>query len=103
MDETSVSESKYNESQYQTEKPVVETGSKSKRGDQSEMKIKMPKKHWNELDKYIELLLDSKQTDESVFVYLVQNDENNPYDLKVCAYQERKENKYYTLSSKGIT
>ena len=31
------------------------------------------KKTWSELDKYIELLLDSKQTDQSVFVYLNPN------------------------------
>jgi hypothetical protein len=40
------------------------------------------KKTWSELDKYIELLLDSKQTDQSVFVYLNPNpNTSNPYDL----------------------
>lgn len=39
------------------------------------------KKTWSELDKYIELLLDSKQTDQSVFVYLNPNSDGNPYDL----------------------
>jgi hypothetical protein len=40
------------------------------------------KKTWSELDKYIELLLDSKQTDQSVFVYLNPNrSTSNPYDL----------------------
>ena len=62
------------------------------------------RKEWSELDKYIELLLDSKQTDQSIFVYLKPDKENpNPYDLKVCTYQERIEDKYYTLSGKGIT
>lgn len=42
------------------------------------------KKTWSELDKYIELLLDSKQTDQSVFVYLNPNANGNPYDLQVC-------------------
>jgi len=42
------------------------------------------KKSWSELDKYIELLLDSKQTDQSVFVYLKPNTNGNPYDLQVC-------------------
>ena len=42
------------------------------------------KKQWSELDKYIELLLDSKQTDQSVFVYLNSTENNNPYDLMVA-------------------
>jgi len=42
------------------------------------------KKTWSELDKYIELLLDSKQTDQSVFVYLNPSPDGNPYDLTVC-------------------
>jgi Fe-S-cluster formation regulator IscX/YfhJ len=50
------------------------------------------KKTWSELDKYIELLLDSKQTDQSVFVYLNPNPEtSNPYDLSVCQYHDRDE------------
>ena len=61
------------------------------------------KKTWSELDKYIELLLDSKQTDQSVFVYLNPSSEGNPYDLQVCQYHDRNEQKYYTLSAKGIT
>lgn len=44
------------------------------------------KKQWSELDKYIELLLDSKQTDQSVFVYLNPNANGNPYDLLVVQY-----------------
>ena len=62
------------------------------------------KKSWSELDKYIELLLDSKQTDQSVFVYLLPNNNGNPYDLLVCQYHDlKRESKYYTLSAKGIT
>ena len=49
------------------------------------------KKTWSELDKYIELLLDSKQTDQSVFVYLNPNANGNPYDLQVCQYHDRNE------------
>jgi len=53
---------------------------------------KTTKKAWSELDKYIELLLDSKQTDQSVFVYLNPNsDSGNPYDLTVCQYHDRDE------------
>ena len=46
---------------------------------------------WSELDKYIELLLDSKSEEETVFVYLKPNPNNNPYDLIVCSYQDRNE------------
>ena len=58
---------------------------------------------WSDLDKYIELLLDSKSEEETVFVYLNPNPNNDPYDLLVCSYQQRQEKKYYTLSGKGLT
>jgi len=38
-----------------------------------------------------------------VFLYLNPNTNGNPYDLQVCNYQNRNEDKYYTLSSKGMT
>jgi hypothetical protein len=38
-----------------------------------------------------------------VFVYVNENNNNNPYDLLVSKYQNRNENKYYTLSAKGFT
>jgi len=41
---------------------------------------------WSDLDKYIELLLDSKSEEETVFVYLNPNPNNDPYDLLVCSY-----------------
>ena len=49
--------------------------------DNSKAEAVKSKKQWSELDKYIELLLDSKQTDQSVFVYLNPNTNLNPYDL----------------------
>lgn len=59
---------------------------------------------WSDLDKYIELLLDSKSEEETVFVYLNHNTNGDPYDLLVCSYQEtRDKTKYYTLSGKGLT
>lgn len=58
---------------------------------------------WSDLDKYIELLLDSKSEEETVFVYLSPNPNADPYDLLVCSYQQRNEQKYYTLSGKGLT
>jgi hypothetical protein len=42
---------------------------------------------WSDLDKYIELLLDSKSEEETVFVYLNPNPNLDPYDLLVCSYQ----------------
>ena len=38
-----------------------------------------------------------------MFVYLNPNPEGNPYDLQVCQYHDRNEQRYYTLSAKGIT
>ena len=68
---------------------------------------KKPKKaqKWSDLDKYIELLLDSKSEEETVFVYLVPNNKYDPYDLEVVDYGKRDKagEKYYTLSGKGLT
>jgi len=63
---------------------------------------KQPQK-WSDLDKYIELLLDSKSEDETVFIYLNTNPNGDPYDLLICSYQDRNPQKYYTLSGKGLT
>ena len=55
--------------------------------------IEAPKKveqKWSDLDKYIELLLDSKSEEETVFVYLNTNANGDPYDLLVCSYQETR-------------
>ena len=71
-------------------------------GSKGASKGKQPQK-WSDLDKYIELLLDSKSEEETVFVYLNPNPNNDPYDLLVCSYQLRNFNKYYTLSGKGLT
>jgi hypothetical protein len=58
---------------------------------------------WSDLDKYIELLLDSKSEEETVFLYLNTNPNNDPYDLLVSPYEKRQQAKYYTLSGKGLT
>jgi hypothetical protein len=71
-------------------------------GDKSKPDNKQQQK-WSDLDKYIELLLDSKSEEETVFVYLNPNPNQDPYDLLVCSYQQRTEQKYYTLSGKGLT
>jgi hypothetical protein len=61
-------------------------------------------KVWSDLDKYIELLLDSKSEEETVFMYLNPNLQNgDPYDLQVSSYGNRNKKKYYTLSGKGLT
>ena len=56
--------------------------------DEEEVKEGAPQK-WSDLDKYIELLLDSKSEEETVFVYLNPNPNADPYDLQVCQYQDR--------------
>ena len=38
-----------------------------------------------------------------MFVYLNPNPNGNPYDLQVSQYHDRNEQKYYTLSAKGLT
>ena len=38
-----------------------------------------------------------------MFVYLNPNPNQDPYDLLVTSYQGRNEQKYYTLSGKGLT
>jgi hypothetical protein len=43
-------------------------------------KTKKPQQ-WSELDKFIELLLDSKSDEETVFLYLNPNESGDPYDL----------------------
>ena len=75
--------------------------------DLSSENTKKPKKaqKWSDLDKYIELLLDSKSEEETVFVYLTANNKSDPYDLTVADYVDRLNcgEKYYTLSGKGLT
>lgn len=72
-------------------------------GARKETDSKQTQQKWSDLDKYIELLLDSKSEEETVFVYLNPNPSGDPYDLLVCSYQQRNEQKYYTLSGKGLT
>ena len=67
--------------------------------DKKEKKVQT----WTDLDKYIELLLESRTEEETVFQYLNPSDKGNPYDLQVVVFGRRKQEKYYTLSGKGIT
>jgi len=76
--------------------------------DEEEAKKDPSQQKWSDLDKYIELLLDSKSEEETVFVYLLPNPNGDPYDLLVCSYSDTREGnqpkeKYYTLSGKGLT
>jgi hypothetical protein len=65
---------------------------------------KTEQKVWSDLDKYIELLLDSKSEEETVFMYLnPKENSTDPYDLQVASYDGRLKPKYYTLSGKGLT
>ena len=79
------------------EKPNVVTNLRDDNSKQS------PKpQQWGELDKYIELLLDTRSEEETVFTYLKCSDKGDPYDLQPCGYKYR-EDKYYTISGKGLT
>jgi dynein heavy chain len=70
---------------------------------EQDLKKDLTQQKWSDLDKYIELLLDSKSEEETVFVYLNTNPNGDPYDLLVCSYIERNHKKHYTLSGKGLT
>lgn len=77
--------------------PQILTGHESNEKE-TEQKV------WSDLDKYIELLLDSKSEEETVFMYLNPKVNSvDPYDLMVSSYDLRGKPKYYTLSGKGLT
>jgi hypothetical protein len=64
-------------------KPDVVTGHES-------TEQKTDSKVWSDLDKYIELLLDSKSEEETVFMYLRPKPNSiDPYDLQVSSYEGR--------------
>jgi len=75
--------------------------------DKGEKSKKTAKKvqTWTDLDKYIELLLESRSEEETVFQYLKGNKNGDPYDLQVVVFGKIKQDNeiYYTLSGKGIT
>jgi 16S rRNA C967 or C1407 C5-methylase (RsmB/RsmF family) len=83
-------------------KTVVSAKKDEDAEDPAEGEKKKPQQ-WSELDKFIELLLDSKSDEETVFLYLNQNENNDPYDLRVTTYKDTNKDKHFTLSSKGIT
>lgn len=67
---------------------------------------KKPKKAqaWTQLDKFIELLLDSKGDEETVFMYLKPVSKNDPYDLQNTSFRDiKKGDHYYTISGNGLT
>lgn len=76
--------------------PDVDKGEKAKK---TQKKVQT----WTDLDKYIELLLESRSEEETVFQYLNPSGTDNPYDLQVVVFGKRNPDKYYTLSGKGIT
>jgi ribosomal protein L12E/L44/L45/RPP1/RPP2 len=70
---------------------IKDRGVSKKEDDEADEKAEGDKKkpqQWSELDKFIELLLDSKSDEETVFLYLNQNENNDPYDLRVTTYKE---------------
>ena len=82
---------------------ISRTGLKKDDEEEEVKKDTVTQQKWSDLDKYIELLLDSKSEEETVFVYLNPNPNSDPYDLLVGSYQDRTPQKYYTLSGKGLT
>jgi hypothetical protein len=73
------------------------------KGQASEANKPKKAQKWTDLDKYIELLLDSKSEEETVFLYLNPSKKGDPYDLQVSNYSKKDKERYYTLSGKGLT
>jgi hypothetical protein len=74
--------------------------------DMTQENNKKPKKAqaWTQLDKFIELLLDSKGDEETVFMYLKPVSKNDPYDLQNTGFRDiKKGDHYYTISGNGLT
>ena len=86
-------------------KPKADTEPPNVVHNPREENSKKPKKpqQWGELDKYIELLLDTRSEEETVFTYLRCSNKNDPYDLEPVGYKDRDPEKYYTISGKGLT
>ena len=84
----------------ETEAPVVVHNLR----EENQNKPKKPQQ-WGELDKYIELLLDTRSEEETVFTYLICKNKNDPYDLEPVGYAGRDQygDRYYTISGKGLT
>lgn len=84
----------------ETEAPVVVHNLR----EENQNKPKKPPQ-WGELDKYIELLLDTRSEEETVFTYLICKNKNDPYDLEPVGYGMRDQggDRYYTISGKGLT
>lgn len=87
-------------------KPKVDTEPPNVVHNLREENSKKPKKpqQWGELDKYIELLLDTRSEEETVFTYLNCPNKDDPYDLEPVGFDKRHDKtKYYTISGKGLT
>lgn len=67
------------------------TSDKVDKGHKDDTSKKKKVQNWTDLDKYIELLLDSKSEEETVFLYLNPNDKGDPYDLNVVPYAQKNE------------
>ena len=59
---------------------------------------------WQDLDKKLEELLEDSELVTTKFMYFNnRKDSDNPYDLKMCKYNERDEDRFITISGKGVT
>lgn len=70
----------------ESQKMSVKAVEDYKKQDDDEDAQVFKRQKWSDLDKFIELLLDCKSEEETVFVYLNPNPNNDPYDLLVCSY-----------------
>ena len=66
--------------------------------------LQRPRSQWENLDQYIEMLLECNDEQLNEFIYLNPGKVENPYDLHIAEnYSKRNVKHYYTISGKGVT
>ena len=72
--------------------------------EEAKSEEKKTAEEWQDLDKYLESLLeDSEQTTTKFMYFNMRTGLDNPYDLSISSYNERQELHFYTISGKGVT
>ncbi len=65
---------------------------------------KKSSEEWQDLDKYLESLLEDSEQVTTKFMYFnMRCGLDNPYDLTISSYNDRQTEHFYTISGKGVT
>eukprot|EP01022_Parablepharisma_sp_SALTPOND_P016111 TRINITY_DN2328_c0_g1_i1.p1 TRINITY_DN2328_c0_g1~~TRINITY_DN2328_c0_g1_i1.p1 ORF type:complete len:2092 (+),score=299.17 TRINITY_DN2328_c0_g1_i1:7740-14015(+) len=60
--------------------------------------------NWQDLDKYLEAVLEDSEQDTTKFMYFnIKKGSDNPYELELSSYNDRYTPVFYTISGKGVT